>query len=65
MFKAHFKFLATEKLIIIWTTLSERYISSKVYRVEAFGDFAGEEVGDLQFKKGEILTIITTRFVAF
>ncbi|XP_065059578.1 nephrocystin-1-like isoform X2 [Rhopilema esculentum] len=35
--------------------------SIEVYRVEAFGDFAGEEVGDLQFKKGEILTIITTR----
>lgn len=29
--------------------------------MEALGDFAGEEPDDLQFKKGDILTIIETR----
>lgn len=30
--------------------------------MEALGDFPGEEVDDLQFKKGDILTIIETRY---
>ena len=31
--------------------------------MEAFRDFAGEAAGDLQFKKGDILTIVETRYV--
>lgn len=35
--------------------------SIEVYQVEAFGDFNVEKPGDLQFKKGDVLTIIETR----
>ena len=31
------------------------------YQVQAVGDFDGEEKGDLGFKEGEILTILSAR----
>lgn len=35
---------------------------SQVRKVEALSDFTGEQDGDLSFKKGEILTVIKTRY---